>query len=167
MGILFLLFTVVPVAELYLLFEVSDIIGGWDTILLVIVTGIVGAYMARSQGLSIIMNTQKQLAQGQIPTDHIVHGFLVFIGGILLVTPGFVTDIFGLSLVFPLTRVLYINSVKKYFKNKITSGNIHFYTNVNGEWHSSEDYRDVTHTQRKVNEQPAKVIDIDNYRSKD
>ena len=121
MAILFLLFTIVPIIELFLLIQVGQVIGAWDTVLIVIITGILGAYMARAQGMAIIANTQKQLAQGQIPTDPIVNGFLVFIGGLLLITPGFVTDLFGLSLVFPWTRKLYIKSVKTFFKKKIST----------------------------------------------
>ncbi|MCB9025764.1 MAG: FxsA family protein [Bdellovibrionaceae bacterium] len=165
MLILFLLFTIVPIIELFLLIEVGKVIGAWDTVFIVFTTGVVGAYMAKSQGLSILMSTQKQLAQGQLPTDNIIQGVLVFIGGVFLITPGFITDFLGLTLVFPLTRNLYIHSVKTFFQKKIKSGGMQFYTNINGEWYSSENQRDVTPGPKKVNDQPAKIIDIKNYRS--
>lgn len=164
MLILFLLFTIVPIIELFLLIEVGKVIGAWDTVFIVISTGVVGAYMAKSQGISILMSTQKQLIQGQMPTDNILQGVLVFLGGVLLITPGFITDFLGLTLVFPLTRHLYIQFVKSYIQRKIKSGGIHFYTNVNGEWRSSDNFRNVTPEQKNINEQPAKIIDIKNYR---
>ena len=165
MGVLFLLFTVVPAIELLLLIEAGKIIGAWDTVLIVIVTGIVGAYMAKSQGLAILQSMQKEMTQGQLPADGIIHGLLVFVGGVLLITPGFVTDAFGLSLVIPFTRYLYISSVKAYIQRKIASGNMTFYTNMNGQWQSSEEFRDVSESSEP--KEPAKVIDINSYKNKD
>lgn len=165
MAILFLIFTLVPIVELFLLIQVGKVIGAWDTVFIVVATGLVGAYMAKSQGLSILLSTQKQLSQGQLPTDNIIHGILVFIGGVLLITPGFVTDLVGMSFVFPITRKFFLHSVKSFLQKKIQSGGIHFYTNVNGEWYSSDSYRDVSPKHKNLQDQPAKIIDIESYRS--
>jgi UPF0716 protein FxsA len=86
---------------------------------IVILTGIVGAFIARREGLSIFKQTQNQLAQGQLPKDTLIEGLCVLIGGILLLTPGILTDLFGFSLLFPLTRIIYRESIKKHFKAKV------------------------------------------------
>lgn len=127
-GSLFLLFTLVPALELYLLFQVGGVIGGFNTIMLIIVTGIVGAALAKSQGLSILNRIQTEMQKGELPGDQIIQGLMVFAGGLLLLTPGFMTDIIGFSLVAPGTRHLLIVLVKKMLEKSIQSGNVHFST---------------------------------------
>ena len=127
-GILVLLFTIVPALEIYLLIQIGGAIGGFNTILLVILTGIVGAALAKSQGLSIINRIQQQTAQGQIPTDQFIHGLLVFGGGLLLLTPGILTDALGLSMVIPGSRFFWIHLAKQWFNNAIKNGSVHVQT---------------------------------------
>lgn len=164
MGKLFLLFTVVPAIELLLLIEVGKLIGAWDTLLIVILTGAFGAFMAKSQGLLLMTNIQKDLARGHLPADSLINGVLIFLGGILLITPGFITDVVGLSLVFPITRKLYILSTKSYFAKKISEGTFKFYTKVNGEWRGSDSVRDVG-PESSVSKEPAKIIDLQSYKT--
>ncbi|MAZ48912.1 MAG: FxsA protein [Halobacteriovoraceae bacterium] len=123
---LFLLFTVVPALELYLLFKVGGTIGGFNTILLIIATGIIGAALAKTQGLSILAKIQQQLNQGQVPADQIVQGLMVFAGGLLLLTPGIMTDILGFSLVLPGTRHILMIFVKQGLEQSIKNGNFQF-----------------------------------------
>lgn len=118
-GKLFLAFTIIPFVELYILFQLADLTSPLITLAIVILTGILGAYIAKREGLFIFKKTQNQLAQGQLPKDTLIEGLCVLIGGILLLTPGILTDIFGFSLLFPLTRQLYRESIKKYFKTKV------------------------------------------------
>lgn len=125
---LFLLFTVVPALELYLLFKVGGVIGGFNTILLIIATGIVGAALAKSQGLSILAKIQQQMNRGEVPADQIVQGLMVFAGGLLLLTPGIMTDIFGFSLVLPGTRHILMVFVKRAIEESIKKGNFQFQT---------------------------------------
>ena len=107
--LLVFLFTVLPAIEIYLLFKVGGEIGAFYTFLVVVFTGILGASLAKSQGFMILTKIQSSLASGGIPGKHIIHGLMVFAGGLLLLTPGFLTDIFGFSLVIPGTRhFLYI-----------------------------------------------------------
>ena len=84
---LLFLFTAVPTAELYLLFEIGDRIGGAETILLVIVTGILGARMAQRQGLNVIRQIQEDSVNGVPPADKLVEVVLILVGGVLLITP--------------------------------------------------------------------------------
>ena len=81
-GILFLLFTVVPAFELFLLFKIGAQIGGFNTVAIVILTGIIGASLAKSQGLSILMKIQNEMAKGGIPGDAIIQGLMIFAGAV-------------------------------------------------------------------------------------
>ncbi len=101
---LFLLFTIVPAAELWLLFQVGKTIGAFETIYLIILTGIIGAAMAKREGIKVIADLQNSMQQGQSPGIKLIEGLLVLVGGILLITPGIMTDLFGFSLILPLTR---------------------------------------------------------------
>lgn len=118
-GKLFLAFTIIPFVELYILFQLADLTSPITTLTIVILTGVVGAYIAKREGLSIFKKTQNQLNQGKLPKDTLIEGLCVLIGGILLLTPGILTDLFGFSLLFPLTRVIYREFIKKYFENKV------------------------------------------------
>ena len=108
---LLLLFTVVPALELYLLLQIGERIGALETIYLIIVTGIVGAAMARREGISVIRQIQEGAVNGVPPANKLVEGLMVLVGGILLITPGIVTDAIGLSFIFPLTRRLLAGAV--------------------------------------------------------
>jgi len=127
-GLLVFLFTVVPAVELYLLFKIGGQIGAFNTMFIVLFTGVVGAALAKSQGLSILMKIQNDFNRGQLPTNQIIHGLMVFAGGLLLLTPGFMTDILGLSLVMPGPRHLLMVWVKHAIEKGLQSGNIHFKT---------------------------------------
>ena len=106
MGKLFFLFAAMPIIEIALLIEVGERIGGWSTIGLVILTAAIGAFLVRQQGLATLFQARQKLDQGQIPGQEMLEGLMLAVAGVLLVTPGFVTDSFGLLLVLPLTRPL-------------------------------------------------------------
>ncbi len=128
LGPLFLLFTLVPALELYLLFQVGGVIGGFNTIMLIIITGIVGASLAKSQGFSILTKIQEQTNRGELPADQIIQGLMVFAGGLLLLTPGFMTDIFGFLLVMPGSRHLLVGMVRNAVMRGMKNGNFQFRT---------------------------------------
>lgn len=130
--ILLLLFTVIPAIEIYLLFSIGGQIGGLNTFFLVLTTGIIGATLAKSQGAAMLAKIQGELAQGRVPANSFIHGLLIFGGGLLLLTPGFITDILGLSMVLPLTRHLWMLYAKKFFMKSIETGNVQFYSFKNG-----------------------------------
>jgi len=123
---LFLLFTLVPVIELWLLMRVGSVIGFFPTVGIILFTGVVGAWMARIQGLSVISNLNTSVAQGKVPGKELVNAVLVFVGGALLLTPGFVTDILGFSMIMPGTRDLISAFLIKYFSNKAQNGDVKF-----------------------------------------
>jgi UPF0716 protein FxsA len=134
---LVILFTVVPLIELALLIELGQAIGLFNTIAIVILTGIIGAYLARSQGFGILQRIQNELAQGQLPGNSLLDGVLVLAGGLLLLTPGLITDAFGFALLIPLSRAFIKIYLKKYFQRKIRSDEIHVRYTVEDE-HNSE-----------------------------
>lgn len=105
-GRLLLLMTVVPVVEFYLLYKIGGMLGTMETILLVIITGLIGASMAKREGLSVLRQIQEDAINGIAPTQSLTEGLLVLVGGVLLITPGVITDVFGLMAIFPLTRKL-------------------------------------------------------------
>lgn len=124
--ILLALFIIVPAIELWGLISVGKVIGGWWTVVLVILTGMVGAWLAKQQGMQVLRNFQMQTSRGQMPTDSIIDGILVIIGSVLLLTPGFVTDLFGLVFLIPFTRIMIRHVFKKWLWNMMASGKIQF-----------------------------------------
>ena len=106
MPVLILLFIVVPLIELYAIVQIGQAIGVWWTIALLLVDSLVGAALMRSQSRSAWRRFQLALAESRVPAREVIDGVLVIFGGALLLTPGFVTDIFGLFLLLPPTRAI-------------------------------------------------------------
>ncbi len=102
--IMLIIFVLIPVVELSVLIRVGEVLGSWNTVALVILTAVVGVSLVRSQGLSTLMSVQKKLAAGEAPGQEIVEGMMLAMAGILLLIPGFVTDLIGLILLTPITR---------------------------------------------------------------
>ena len=113
---LLLLFIAVPLIEVLILIQLGSLFGFWPTIFLVIGTGIVGAYLAKLHGLSIWNQIQEDLNAGRMPADKLVDGLLILIGGIVLLTPGLLTDILGILLLIPYTRNFFKRFAKSKFK---------------------------------------------------
>ena len=103
---LFLAFTIIPVSEIYILIAIGGQIGILPSIGLVILTGIVGASLARSQGLKTLGRLRNSFQQGVVPGEELLNALLIAIAGIVLLTPGFLTDAAGLFLLIPATRTL-------------------------------------------------------------
>ena len=103
---LFLAFTIIPVSEIYILIAIGGQIGILPSIALVILTGIVGASLARSQGLRTLGRIRDSFQQGVVPGEELLNALLIAIAGIVLLTPGFLTDAAGLFLLIPATRTL-------------------------------------------------------------
>lgn len=123
LGRLILLFTIVPLAELYILIKIGGYIGGLNTVLLVFLTAVLGAFLARLEGLRTLQQIQLSLSQGQIPAEELIDGVLILFGGILLITPGVLTDLFALVLLFPFTRTHFKRWLRRRFDRMVASGN--------------------------------------------
>ncbi|QXC57716.1 membrane protein FxsA [Vibrio mimicus] len=119
--ILLFLFIAVPVIEIALFIQVGGVLGLWPTIALVLLTAVVGASLVRSQGLQTLLTVQQRLAQGQLPTQHILEGVMLAVAGVLLLTPGFLTDMMGMLILLPAPRAW----LAKYFMSRVVVRNIH------------------------------------------
>ncbi len=121
---LLLLFTVVPLCEFYLLLTIDELIGLWPTVALVLCTGVVGAWLARAEGLRVLRHWQRSLVRGKVPEDGVLGGVLILVGGVLLVTPGVMTDIVGLLLLIPPTRRTIATMIRAQMEKRIRDGRI-------------------------------------------
>ncbi|RMF06836.1 MAG: FxsA family protein [Candidatus Neomarinimicrobiota bacterium] len=117
---LLLLFITLPLAEILILIKLGEILGFWWTVGLVIGTGILGASLARLYGWAVWLDIQQELARGRMPTDRMVDGLLILVGGIVLLTPGLITDITGFLLLIPPTRSLVKQWLKRQFEARLT-----------------------------------------------
>jgi len=99
-----ILFLVIPIIEVYLLIEVGSRIGALWTILLVVTTAIIGVNLLRQQGISTLMRANQAMSQGQVPAMEMMEGIFLAVGGALLITPGFFTDVIGFTCLLPFTR---------------------------------------------------------------
>lgn len=102
--LLLLIILVVPLAEIYLLLQVGSFIGAVPTVILVIFTAVLGSFLLRQQGFTTFRRFQESLAKGEVPAYEIVEGPLILLGGLLLLTPGFITDIMGIVCLIPPLR---------------------------------------------------------------
>ena len=103
---LFVAFVVVPLAEIYVLIQVGQVIGPWWTILLLVLDSIFGSWLIRHEGRRAWRALQEALETGRMPSAELADGALILIGGTLMLSPGFVTDAFGIVLILPFTRPL-------------------------------------------------------------
>jgi UPF0716 protein FxsA len=143
LGYLIILFTVVPAVELYLLIEIGSYIGAGNTILIIILTGIIGAYLARLEGFYILRKIQNNLNQGLMPNEELLDGAMVLAGGIVLLTPGFITDAIGFLLLIPFSRALIKQGVKHSLKAHVHPPDDISMTAFRSTRHSDDPYDDI------------------------
>jgi UPF0716 protein FxsA len=104
--LLIVLFIVIPIAELYVIIQIGELIGIWWTIALLLVDSILGSWLMRSQGRLAWRRFNQAISEGRVPAREVLDGVLVIFGGALLLTPGFITDVFGAIFLIPPTRAL-------------------------------------------------------------
>ncbi len=121
---LLLIFTIVPLTELYVLIKVGGLIGLPYTMALILLTGVAGAYLARTQGFDLLRRIQSELAAGRLPAEQLMDGAMVLAGGLLLLTPGFCTDLLGFVLLVPQTRALLKSALKVWLQRLMDNGSI-------------------------------------------
>ena len=112
---LFLAFTLIPFIEIYLLIKIGAQIGAFNTILIVILTGLVGASLARLEGIRTMTKVRESLNRGELPAEEMLDAMLIFVAGIVLLTPGFLTDIAGLAILVPNVRDWFKRWLRKKF----------------------------------------------------
>ncbi|MFO7830598.1 MAG: FxsA family protein [Desulfuromonadaceae bacterium] len=121
------IFILVPILEIYVLISAGKIVGIWPTIGLIIMTGMAGAYLLRTQGADVLNRINIALNQGELPAEELIDGAMIFCGGLTLLTPGFCTDILGFAMLLPLTRPWLKVWIKRYFNRKVESGRIYIH----------------------------------------
>ena len=135
MGSLLLLLVIVPIIEIYLFIKVGLYIGALNTILLILLTAIIGIMYARYEGFNTLRSGMSQLIKNQMPVYEIISGAALAFAALLLILPGFATDLFGLLLIFPPTRKLFFKKVSNNYSNK----NNKKQDFINGEFEDIED----------------------------
>ena len=118
--VLLLLLLCVPLLELYVIIQVAGGVGTGQTILLLILVSVVGAWMVRRSGLGVLRQIRNRLSLGELPAAELVDGLLILLAGALMLTPGFITDAVGLLLLFLPTRVLVRSLLMRHFAKRIT-----------------------------------------------
>jgi len=119
-------FIVMPILELWLLVKLGGHYGVVPTLLLVVVTGILGAWMARTQGLMILLSIQREMTEGRMPAPQMIDGVMILVAGILLLTPGLITDAAGFLLLVPPVRVIIRGWLRRKLERKLREGTVTF-----------------------------------------
>jgi len=126
LGRLILLFTLVPLVELFLLIKIGTLIGALPTILIVVGTGVLGATLARQQGFQVWSRIQREMELGMFPAEDMLDGLLIFGAGVVLLTPGVITDVIGILILIPFTRLYIREWIKRRLQIMMDRGNVHF-----------------------------------------
>ena len=138
MNSIILAIIVIPVLEIYLLIKIGSQIGAITTILLIFTTAIIGIYYAKYEGLNTLRSGFSQLSRNETPAYEVISGAAIAFAAILLIIPGFLTDLLGFLLIFPITRKIIFGNFTKKFKNKRTEKN----NFIDGEFEDIEDDND-------------------------
>lgn len=126
MRLFFILIIVVPALEIFTLIQVGQVIGGWLTFFLVIGMSALGAYLLKVQGRNTMRQISREMQMGSLPGDSLLDGACLLVGGTLLLTPGFLTDIVGMLLLLPGARELPKRLIKAYLMKMMQNGNFSF-----------------------------------------
>ena len=119
MNSVILVILIVPIIEIYLFIKIGSQIGAFNTISLIFITAIVGFYYAKYEGLNTLKSAIKQIVQNEIPIYEIISGAALAFAALLMILPGFLTDIIGLLIIFPWTRQIFLKKIsKKNYKDK-------------------------------------------------
>ena len=138
MNSVILLILLVPIIEIYLFIKIGSQIGAFNTISLIFITAIIGIYYAKYEGLNTIRSGFTQIVKNEVPAYEIVSGAAIAFAAILLIIPGFATDLLGFLLIFPITRKIIFGSLSNKFKKKETKEN----DLIDGEYEDIEDNDD-------------------------
>ena len=128
----------IPILEIYLFIKIGSQIGAFNTILLIFITAIIGVYYAKYEGLNTLRSGFSQLSRNETPAYEVISGAAIAFAAILLIIPGFLTDLLGFLLIFPITRKIIFGNFTKKFKNKRTVKN----NFIDGEFEDIEDDND-------------------------
>ena len=138
MNPLLLTIILIPILEIYLFIKIGSQIGAFNTIILIFITAIIGVYYAKYEGLNTIKSGFAQMFKNELPTYEIVSGAAIAFAAVLLIIPGFATDILGFLLIFPISRKLIFGNLSKKFKrHEVKRNNF-----IDGEYEDLDDKDD-------------------------
>ena len=143
MNSLLITIILVPIIEIYLFIKIGSQIGAFNTIFLIFVTAIIGVFYARFEGLNTIKSGLSQIIKNELPAYEIISGAAIAFAALLLIIPGFATDLLGFLLIFPFSRKLIFNKISNKFKNETTQKK----TYIEGEF---EDIKEEDNDERKL-----------------
>ncbi|MFC1512205.1 FxsA family protein [Candidatus Latescibacterota bacterium] len=123
---LLLLFILVPLVEISLLIEIGRLIGTLNTLIIVVCTGILGAFLARHQGIGVLYEMRTELANGRLPASQIADGVIILLAGVVLITPGVLTDALGFLCLIPASRKIIKKMLWNWLERALYDGRIHF-----------------------------------------
>ena len=130
MGKLLILFIVIPAIELGLLMKIGGMIGLLPTVGVIILTGVIGAGLARQQGMGVLQQIQREMTGGQLPANSIIDGVIILIAAALLMTPGFLTDLFGFFCLIPGGRAVVKRFARKRVERAVERGSVNLYVGM-------------------------------------
>lgn len=122
---LFLAFTLIPVLEIYLLIKIGHYLGAFDTVVVVIVTALLGASLARHEGIRTMVRVRESVNRGELPAEEMLDAVLIFIAGMVLLTPGFITDLAGIVILIPNARSWLKRRMRSKFEQWISENRTH------------------------------------------
>ncbi len=125
---LLLAFIGMPILEFYILFQIAGMLGFTETLGIVVLTGVIGAILAKTQGLMVMQNIQRDLAEGKMPAPRLIDGVMILVAGVLLITPGLITDGLGFLLLFPPARAFIRAWLRYKFEQKLRNGSVNVTT---------------------------------------
>ena len=138
MNSIILTIIIVPIIEIYLFIKIGSEIGAFTTIFLIFATAIIGVYYAKYEGINTLRSGFQQISKNQTPAYEVISGAAIAFAALLLIIPGFATDILGFLLIFPITRKFFFNNLSKKFKSNKTEKN----NFIDGEFEDIEDDND-------------------------
>ncbi len=138
MNSIILTIIIVPIIEIYLFIKIGSEIGAFTTIFLIFATAVIGVYYAKYEGINTLRSGFQQLSKNETPAYEVISGAAIAFAALLLIIPGFATDILGFLLIFPITRKIFFNNLSKKFKtNKASKKNF-----IEGEFEDIDDDND-------------------------
>ena len=124
---LVLIFIATPIVELAVLVYIGTLLGVLYTILIVVITGLIGAFLAKNQGLTTLSRIRSSTESGVLPTAELLQGALILIGGLLLLTPGLITDLVGFGMLIPQARNIVAKGLSGFIQRNVQQREIHYW----------------------------------------
>ena len=115
---IFLIFIIIPIVEIIIFINIGNIIGIWRTVFIILITALVGIFLVRRRGLSLLFNARQNMSEGMMPTEEIKGGIFLLISGLLLITPGFFTDCVGFAVFLKPVQNIIALRAKNYFVSR-------------------------------------------------